>query len=329
MKIMVTGANGFVGTEVVRQLWADHDVLAVDCLRYGPWRFSEEEMSRFVLATTDLRNRKDVESLVEGFQPHAIIHLAAIHFIPECEREPDEAISTNVQATANLLTATPPGCRFVFASTAAVYGPKGEAHVEDSDILHPLDVYGHTKLAAEKLVEYFAGTRKLEAVIIRLFNVVGPGETNPHVLPEIFAQLRRGERRLRLGNLHPKRDYIFVADVARGFIAAALAPFPRALGPVPIANLGSGASYSVQELIEQLEAVIGENIDVEVDASRVRQVDRPQLLADNTRMREYFGWAPRHDIASSLRLTWADATREMSKDAAPAPAIHQGFEMRA
>lgn len=323
MKIMVTGANGFVGMETVRQLWRDHEVVAVDCLRYGPWRFDEERLG-FDLDTTDLRDRAQVETLMAAFEPEAIIHLAAIHFIPECERKPDDAVSTNIAATNNLLYTAPRGCRFVLASTAAVYAPNDDAHRE-TDVIGPMDVYGHSKLAAENFAQYFAAARGLNAIIVRLFNVVGRGETNPHVLPEIVGQLRRGERRLRLGNIHPKRDYIHVSDAAHGFIAAATQPFPSELGAVPVVNLGSGVAYSVQEMIEALESVIGERIAIEVDPAKVRNVDRPHLLADNTRMRTHFDWAPEHDLRDALRDVWAEAPQRHPnpRPVAPIAAQHQ------
>lgn len=306
MRILVTGANGFVGVQTVRDLVsAGQEVLALDNLRYGPWRFTEREVMDFETSVTDLRDRAATESAVARFKPDSIIHLAAIHFIPECERLADEAVAINVQGTVNLLIACPETCRFVFGSTAAVYAPSDAAHTV-ADRIGPMDVYGITKWTAEDFVRYYAGARGLNSVIVRLFNVIGPGETNPHILPEIIKQLKRGERTLRLGNVSPKRDYIYVADAARGFIAAAMKPYPHNFKGVPVVNLGSGRSYSVGELVKFIGTIIGDDIKITSDPARVRKVDRPSLLADNSDLEAMFGWRCETDIHAALRLTWDD-----------------------
>lgn len=307
LRIVVTGANGFVGVHLVRLLAGQHEVLAIDNLRYGAWRFCARELEQVRTATTDLRDRKSLTEVIEKFDPQAIIHLAAVHFIPECERLPDQAVSINVEGTVNLLLTCPAACRFVYTSSAAVYRPKDTAHLELEDPIGPVDVYGLTKLHGEDFVRHFTAQKHLQSVIVRLFNVVGPGETNPHVLPEIIKQLKSGMRKLSLGNLQPKRDYIYVTDVAEGFMAAATQPVPPAAGASPVVmNLGSGKSYSVAELVERLSAIIGERIQIEVDPQRVRKVDRPNLLSDNTRMRQFFAWTGRHEIEEALSKTWAN-----------------------
>ncbi|TVV73599.1 NAD-dependent epimerase/dehydratase family protein [Sphingomonas solaris] len=304
MRIILTGANGFVGIEAVRQLSGVHEVLAIDALRYCPWRFEEDAAAGLRRLHLDLRDREATAKAVADFAPDAIIHLAAIHFIPECEAKPGEAVAINVEATINLLAACPANCRFVFASTAAVYAPSDVAHVEDGTI-GPMDVYGYTKLHGEDLVRYYSQKSGFEAVVVRLFNVVGPGETNPHILPEIIKQLRDGARTLRLGNTAPKRDYIYVGDAAAGFIAAGTRPLPEGQRIVT-ANLGTHSEYSVDEMVAKIGAVIGETVTIETDPAKVRKSDRPHLLADNSRFKATFGWAPKHDVDASIRETWHD-----------------------
>jgi len=284
----------------------EHEVLAIDSLRYGPWRFSENELGKFRRAHTDIREGKILEPLVGEFRPETIIHLAAIHFIPECEAQPQDAVSTNVQGTLELLRFCPPNCRFVFTSSAAVYTPMDTPHCELESEVGPVDVYGFSKLHGEDYVTYFGALRGFETVIVRLFNVIGPGETNPHVLPEIIKQLKCGRRSLQLGNVHPKRDYIHVWDVARGFIQMATQPIPADEAMPVIVNLGSGRSYSVSEIVDHLSKIVGDTIDIVVDPARVRQVDRPNLVSDNSRIQRIFDWSPQYDLGRGLRSIWED-----------------------
>jgi UDP-glucose 4-epimerase len=243
-----------------------------------------------------------VQAAFERFQPDTVIHLAAIHFIPECDAKPDEAVAINTQGTVNMLRACGPGTRFVLASTAAVYSAEERPHDEESSAVRPLDVYGLTKLHAEQYVRLWAGMRSLDARIVRLFNVIGPGETNPHILPAVLAQALRGVRVLRLGNCHPKRDYIHVEDAASGFAAIAMAP--RRGAGVDVVNLGTGRSYSVYELVDELGRVVGEPFQIETDPARLRATDRPLVTASIEKARSQYNWGPRFSLTDSLRDLW-------------------------
>jgi UDP-glucose 4-epimerase len=142
-------------------------------------------------------------------------------------------------------------------------------------------------------------------VIVRLFNVVGPGETNPHLLPEIIAQLKAGRQSIRLGNLWPKRDYIHVRDAARGFAAAALEG-TVVNGDAVAVNLGTSNSYSVAEVVDRLRRISGCQFELLEDSSRVRAVDRPVLTADVGRIRRMFGWSARLSIDDALADLWRE-----------------------
>jgi UDP-glucose 4-epimerase len=305
-RIIVTGGAGYVGRIVTRQLYDDHDVCVVDAMRYGNDRLHAGDLGKIRLETIDIRNGEQVLAVVEQFAPDVIIHLAAMHYIPDCERDPQAALETNEVGTVNMLLAAPRGSRFVLASSAAVYRPDEALHSELRSEIGPSDVYGFTKLHCEHFVRYYAAARSLEGVLVRLFNVVGPGETNPHLIPDIVAQLQSGRTTIRLGNTWPKRDYIHVQDAASGFVAAALRGALTAGEALPI-NLGTSHQYSVAEVVTKLSERSGLNITIESDPARVRPVDRPFLGADNTRAREVLGWSPRFGIDDAIADLWQDS----------------------
>jgi UDP-glucose 4-epimerase len=309
----VTGGNGFVGREVCRRLFDHHDVCIVDNLRSGPARLTAAELAKATFAQIDIADAGAVRDVMAEFKPDTIIHLAAIHYIPECEENPSLAVATNVDGTVNLLNAAPAGSRFVFASSGAVYQPDDKPHAEDEATLGPSDVYGYTKLHGEHFVRYFAAQRGLSAVVVRLFNVVGPGETSPHLLPEIIAQLKAGRTILRLGNMSPKRDYIHVRDAASGFITVALEK-EIAAGSTLTVNLGTSHSYSVAELVAKLRNVAMIDFSLEQEPSRLRKVDRPHLAADISRIASRFGWTPQRTIDDALADVWRepDLTPELA-----------------
>lgn len=303
MRILVTGGNGYVGRTLCRQLVADHEVCVVDTLRYGQLRFNASELQQIRFEQVDIRQLVPLRALVDEFRPDAIVHLAAIHFIPECEGKPELAVSTNVLGSANVAAVTPSGCKLVFASSGAVYRPEAEPHREHVSPEGPADVYGWTKLQGEQYVRYFAEQRRYSAIIIRLFNVIGPGETNPHVLPEIVAQLKAGRTKLQLGNLDAKRDYVHVQDVARGFAAAACSGDVPS-GQTKTVNLGTQCSYSVHELLENLRAAGAPNFEVVNDPARMRPSDRPFLAANIAQINQLLNWQPQMGIGQALADLW-------------------------
>jgi UDP-glucose 4-epimerase len=296
-RTLVTGGAGFIGSHLVERLVvAGASVAVIDDLSRGrrEWLHREAELHEL-----DVRNGDKLRDVVVQARPDVVVHLAAMHFIPAVDGAPELAWDVNVNATRLLLAALtqrPPEL-LLFASTAAVY-PDSRGPISESCPPQPIDLYGRTKLEAERLIGEFASTTGTRCVVTRIFNVIGRRETNAHVVPELVAQLRRGSVPVRLGNLEPRRDYTDVLDVAVALERLLSLPEDGA----GTFNLGSGRSVSVAELVQICEQVLGRPIEVEVEPSRRRAQDRAELVADRRLLSQTTGWQP----ARSLRETLAE-----------------------
>jgi UDP-glucose 4-epimerase len=300
---VVTGAAGFLGSHIVEQLLLRRvRVVGIDDLTCGKWKFLEPfaEDPHFKFIRQDIRDEEAITGLFRKEHPGQVIHLAGLHFIPAAMRDPALTVSLNVLGTQTLLSA----CRnsevrsFWFASTADVYKASETPHRESSAI-SPFNIYGLTKWMGEQLVQLEAGMHpERHFVIGRLFNLYGPHETNPHILPEIIDQLRKnGSGALRLGNVTPKRDLVPVADAARAVIEMV----DKSNSGLTIVNVGTGVSVSVQELVELISTIISMPLRIETNPTKVRPVERPHLQADVAKLKEMIGWAPQSDLSRGLR----------------------------
>lgn len=294
-RVLVTGGTGFVGSRLVTDLVDDgHDVRVVDDCSVGS---RDAVPDGTPVDEVDLRSR-EVESVVAAHDPHAVVHLAAVHYVPYCNEHPAETYDVNALGTRNLLDALRGRETLetvVNASSAAVYPPLAEPLSEDVPPA-PMDPYGKSKLVAEDLVRLFDRDTGVDTVSARLFNVYGPGETNPHLVPAILDQLADGSRTVELGNLTPRRDYVHVRDVSRA-LRRLLA---HADSAPPALNVGTGEAYSVREVVDAVATALGEEIGVTQDESRVRESDRPHLQADVERIASVTGWRPTVGLVAGL-----------------------------
>jgi UDP-glucose 4-epimerase len=293
---LVTGGAGFIGSHVVERLLAREagELHVLDDLSRG----RREWLSRDVcLHQVDLREADSVRRTVADVHPEAVLHLAALHFIPAVDEAPEFARRVNVEGTQNLLDALSMSrpAVLLFASTAAVYADRSGPIPESSPVA-PGDLYGETKATGEGLVAQFGKQTGTHCVVARLFNVIGERETNPHVVPELVRQLRAGAPSVQLGNLQTRRDYTDAVDVAEALVRLLLADPGRT-----VFNVGSGRGTSVAELVSSCERILGREITVSVDQSRLRKHDRDELIADVKLLRAATGWAPTRSLEETLR----------------------------
>jgi UDP-glucose 4-epimerase len=304
---MVTGGCGFVGSALVRMLVEEgaEDIVVLDDCSLGVPENLGPALSSVTLETVDIRDRDAVSEVIGAHSPKAVIHLAAIHFIPACDNDPKRCIDVNVGGTQSVLD----GCALasvetvVLASTAAVYAPASGAHTDDSEV-GPIDVYGLSKRWDEQLGHLFHQKTGIPVAIARLFNVFGPRETNPHLLPAIICKAQTSDE-LWLGNLNTKRDYVFVDDVAEGLIAlAANAPEHRWI----TCNLGREEAVDGFELVRAVGEVLGRELSVVTDPARMRASDRPLLLSDCSRAHSILSWRAQTSLQDGLRAAIAEPT---------------------
>jgi UDP-glucose 4-epimerase len=300
--IFIIGGAGFVGSHLVATcLENGHEVIIYDNFSRGKREFLPDHPSLSIIVGDILDPEKLTES-IDKYNPDTVIHLAAIHFIPACEETPEKALRVNVEGTQNVLNALKnKGITLIFTSSGAIYNPDISDPLNEESPIRTGDIYGITKLTCEELIRYHVAKERGKVIIIRLFNVVGKHETNPHLIPVIMEQLAKGIRHIELGNLYPKRDYIHVNDVAEAFYSLAVAQIENDLD---IFNVASGVEYSVGELVEMCGEVIGESIRVETVPERTRKYDRRNQLGDINKIYTVTGWKPARNLKQALQQVW-------------------------
>jgi UDP-glucose 4-epimerase len=288
---------------LVRRLRAEgHEVVVVDDLSRGSLENLGTLRKEVTVVEQDVAT--GLGRILASYKPETIFHLAAVHFIPDCDADPLRCLRVNVEGTRAVLEATAElrqSTPVVLASSAAVYAPANWPHQED-DPLGPIDVYGCSKRWAEELAHGFGARTGTSVGIARLFNVYGPGETNPHLIPSLICQFQAGQS-VQLGNLSSKRDYVFVDDVADALMRLARHCHS---GQSATLNVGSGMAYSGHEVVQTLAGLpaVSSKPTLTVDPSRIRPVDRPFLLADNSLAHKVLGWIPDTPFEGGLQAAW-------------------------
>ena len=295
MKILVTGADGFIGSHVVETLVkSGHDVRAFVLYNsFNSWGWLDESdkaiRDSIDIFAGDIRDPHGVDKAVE--KQEVILNLAALIAIPYSYHSPDTYIDTNIKGTLNILQAARRHGvkRVVQTSTSEVYGTAQYIPIDETHPLHPQSPYAATKVGADQLALSFHASFDVPVGILRPFNTYGPRQSARAVIPTIISQLAN-KSKVKLGSLSPTRDFSFVQDTANGFLAAAQSD--AIVGQT--INLGSGFEISIKETAETIAKLMNTKLELVDDEQRVRpensEVER--LYASIEKAKTMLGWQP-------------------------------------
>ena len=295
MKILVTGADGFIGSHVVETLVkSGHEVRAFVLYNsFNSWGWlddSDKSVRESIdVFAGDIRDPHGVDNAVSGQE--VILNLAALIAIPYSYHSPDTYIDTNIKGTLNILQAARRHevSRVIQTSTSEVYGTAQYIPIDEKHPLHPQSPYAASKVGADQLALSFHASFKTPVGVLRPFNTYGPRQSARAVIPTIISQLATGLE-VKLGSLSPTRDFSFVQDTANGFLAAAMSD--AIVGQT--VNLGSGFEISIQETAETIAKLMNVELKLANDEQRVRpessEVER--LHASIQKAKEVLGWQP-------------------------------------
>jgi NAD dependent epimerase/dehydratase len=308
MRVLVTGAAGFIGSHLTERLVRDGSTVTA-FIRYnsraddGLLKLLPDDIRKSIrMIFGDLRDSDAVQRAVNGQQ--VVYHLAALIGIPYSYVHPLDYVQTNVVGTTNVLLAcrTAGVDRLVHTSTSETYGTALYVPIDEKHPLQGQSPYSASKIGADQLALSFHRSFNLPVAVIRPFNTFGPRQSSRAIIPAIISQALRGDV-VRLGSLTPTRDLTFVDDTVEGFVK--VGQHPGAIGEV--INIGSGTEIAMGPLAEKILALLGQPANVQADPTRMRpdQSEVLRLLADNRKAKELIGWSPGVVLDDGLKRTIA------------------------
>ncbi|WP_138753689.1 NAD-dependent 4,6-dehydratase LegB [Paenibacillus sinopodophylli] len=295
-KVLVTGADGFIGSHLTEALIrSGYEVRAFTMYNsFNTWGWldqcAEDVRGKFEVFAGDIRDPYGVKEAMKGCD--AVLHLAALIAIPYSYHSPDTYIDTNIKGTLNVLQAGRELniSKIIHTSTSEVYGTARFVPITEEHPLQGQSPYSATKIAADQLALSFYRSFQTPVGIIRPFNTYGPRQSARAVIPTIITQIASGYKQIKLGTIHPTRDFNYVQDTVNGFIA--MLESNNGIGEE--INIGSNYEISIGDTAKLISEVMDKNIEIVSDEARFRpeksEVER--LWADNSKAERLLGWTP-------------------------------------
>ncbi|BFJ84666.1 NAD-dependent 4,6-dehydratase LegB [Ruthenibacterium sp. CLA-JM-H11] len=307
--VMVTGADGFIGSHLTEELVRKGEKVKAFCYynSFGKWGWLDtlppEIKNEIEVFMGDIRDPNGVRTAMKGQE--IVYHLAALIAIPFSYHSPDSYVDTNIKGTLNVLNAARDvgTRRLLVTSTSEVYGTAQYVPIDEHHPFQGQSPYSATKIGADRLAESFYRSFELPVTIVRPFNTYGPRQSGRAVIPTIITQLLSGAQELKLGSLTPTRDFNYVKDTAAGFMA--IADCEAAVGQE--INIATGQEISIGDLANELIRQINPQAKIVCESERLRpeksEVNR--LLGDATKLRQMTGWKPAYTFEQGLAETIA------------------------
>lgn len=316
-KVLVTGADGFIGSHLVEELIKEgYDVRAfVFYNSFNTWGWLDtlppETLKKIDIFTGDVRDPNAVRTAMKDMD--AVLHLAALIAIPFSYYAPDAYVDTNIKGTLNILQAARDlkTKRVLVTSTSEVYGTAQYVPIDEKHPYQGQSPYSATKIGADRLAESFYRSFNLPVTIVRPFNTFGPRQSARAVIPTIITQLLSGKTEIKLGSLEPTRDFNYVKDTAHGFIE--ILKSDRTIGEE--INIATQKEISIGQLAEELIRQINPTAKIICDDQRLRpknsEVER--LLGANSKIKELTDWSPKYTFEEGLAETVAWLKNNLEK----------------
>lgn len=317
MKLLVTGADGFIGSHLTEALVrAGHDVRAFILYNsFNSWgwldRCAPDVKGKFEVFAGDVRDPNGVRAAMKDCD--AVLHLAALITIPYSYHSPDTYVDTNIKGTLNIVQAARDlgVSKVVHTSTSEVYGTARFVPITEDHPLQGQSPYSASKIGADQIAMSFYRSFGTPVTILRPFNTYGPRQSARAVIPTIITQIANGARQIKLGAVHPTRDFTYVTDTVAGFIAALNSDASTG----QVVNVGSGFEISIGDTARAIAAAMGTDIEILADEQRLRpeksEVER--LWASNDKARELLGWTPRYGGLDGFRRGLVETAEWFSK----------------
>ena len=315
-KVLVTGADGFIGSHLTEMLLEKgYNVRAFTFYNsFNNWGWldtlSGDKLSEINIFSGDIRDPNGVREAMKGID--MVFHLAALIAIPFSYHSPDSYVDTNIKGTLNVLQAARElqTEKIMITSTSEVYGTAQYVPIDEKHPFQGQSPYSATKIGADRLAESFYRSFQLPVAIVRPFNTYGPRQSARAVIPTIITQLLAGKTEIKLGTLTPTRDFNYVKDTAEGFIA--IAESDRTVGEE--INIASQKEISIGDLANEIIQQINPKAELICDEQRLRpeksEVNR--LLGSNEKIKQLTGWRSKYTLAKGLGETIEWISRNMS-----------------